>query len=154
MKVLRNILIALGAVFVGIIALVAYLGVGAHEFRRQEASFIGGFMRDFSRTWDAASVRSKLSDDLLKQFASVKGSNALEALQTLGRFRSMSGLSLESFSSATWGKSGTFRFKGHFANGPADVEIIVERHDGKTLVSGLHITPSRAGSNSNIRREI
>lgn len=154
MKILKRILIGFGLLFVGLIGFFAYMGTAASEFRTEQGPFIEKFMKAFSENWEVASVRDKLSDDLLKQIDSQAGKNALGIFQTMGRFRSMTDLSLQSYSAGTWGKTGKFTFKGRFSNGPAQVEIIVNKRDGKTRVTGLHITPSRVAPATNVRREI
>lgn len=154
MKILKAVLIGFGLLFVGLIGFVAYMGVAASEFRTEQGPFIEKFMKDFSENWEVESVHDKLSDDLLKQIDSQTGRNALGRFQTLGRFHSMVNLALRSYSSGTGGKTGQFTFNGRFSNGPARVEITVNKRDGRTRVTGLHITPPRVAPTTNLRQEI
>jgi hypothetical protein len=142
MNLVKKILIGLGALFVLVIALIALFAVGSNDFRDSHVSYVEHFMSEFSETWEVAVVHEKLTNDFLAQVDSPNGRQALGLFQALGKFEQMSDIEVQNFTSGTAGKSGRLTFKAKFANGPALVEITLFEKDGKTLVHGLHITPS------------
>jgi len=142
MKILRNILIGFGVVFVAVIGLIVFLSNESNDFRDKQFPFIETFMMEFSENWEVSSVYEKLTNDLLKQIDSPAGRNALDIFKTQGSFKEMSDLVLVNYNAGTSGKTGKFTFKALFTSGPALVEIILVENQGKTLVNGLHITPS------------
>ena len=153
MKLLKNVLIGFGVLFVAVIGLFIFAGVGSSDFREQQAPFIESFMHEFTQSWDVSAVHSKLSNDLLKQIDTPSGRNALDVFRTLGAFDGMSDLVLQHYTSGTSGKTGKFAFKAQFTSGPALVEMILVESEGRTVVNGLHITPSADTPLANTRHE-
>ena len=153
MKILKNILIGFGVLFVAIIGLMIFVGTGSSEFREKQAPFIESFMAEFSENWDVADVHSKLSNDLLKEIDSPSGRTALGVFQTLGNFEGMNDLVLQHYTSGTSGKTGKFTFKARFTGGPALVEIILVDSEERTLVNWLHITPAGEAPLANTKHE-
>ena len=142
MKVLKNILIGFGVVFVGIIALIIFLSTDSSRFKETHADFIDQFLEDYSQHWDVADVHSRVTNDLLIQIRSAQGKNALSVFESLGVIESTSDLEIGNYYSGTSGKSGEFSLKAVFSNGLALINIIVNEEDGDVRVNGLHITPS------------
>ncbi len=153
MKILKNILIGFGVFFVAVIGLIVFLSAESSGFRDKQTPFIETFMMEFSENWEVSAVHAKLTNDLLKQIDSPAGGNALEIFRTQGSFKEMSDLVLQNYNSGTSGKTGKFTFKALFTGGPALVEIILVENEGKTLVGGLHITPSGSTPVTNIKHE-
>lgn len=153
MRIVKNILIGFGVLFVAVIWLVLFIGAGSSEFREKQSPFIEGFMMEFSENWDVADVHSKLDNDLLKQIDSPSGRAALGVFRALGDFEAMHDLVLQHYTTATSGKTGRFTFKALFENGPALVEIMLVESEGKTLVIGLHITPAGDAPVAHLKHE-
>ena len=153
MKILKNILIGLGVFFVVIIALFVYLGLDSSEFKEKQTPFIESFMEEFSANWELQDVYSKLTNDLIKQIDTPNGRQAMSVFRGLGSYEGMSDLAVNNYSSATSGKTATFTFKAQFSSGPALVQIVLLEADGKTLVNGLHITPSNNTPAQNTKHE-
>jgi len=77
MKLLKNALIGFGVLFVTVIGLLIFAGIGSSDFREQQAPIIESFMHEFAQSWDVSAVHSKLSNDLLKGIDTPPGRNAL-----------------------------------------------------------------------------
>ena len=153
MKILKNILIGFGVLFVAIIGLIVFLSADSSAFEEKQAPFISGFMNEFSESWEVTSVHATLSNGLLKQIDSPTGRNAMDMFRRLGSFVQMTDLVLQNYNTSTSGKTGQFTFKGQFTHGPALVEITLGENDGKTLVNRLHITPAGELPPTNTKHE-
>ena len=142
MRVLVKILAALGVVFLGLVAVVAFLFRESSDFREEHELFIEQFLHSYSEHWEVADVHSHVATEFLESLSTPEGRQAIAIFRRLGRLRSISDLKIGNFFAGTSGKRGDFSFKATFANSPALVKLTLQEKDGSPRVLGLHITPS------------
>ncbi len=155
MKIIKNILIGIGVIFVVIVGFVIFIIGNSSVFREEKTPFIEYFMSEFSEGWKTSSVNSRFTNDLRRHIDSPKGRHDLEAMQSLGVLESMSepelGFYTNPINSGKWGK---FTFKAQFSNGFAFVELSVVEKDDKTQVDSLHFTPAYGVLIGNTKHEV
>jgi hypothetical protein len=139
MRVLKNILIGFGVLFLVGIALFAWVGVSSSQFRKEQAAFVGTFVTDLSKRWDTADVHDRLADSLIEQASSPQTQSLMHQFKELGRLRSVHDLELKSYVSTNKGQRGTFSFKGAFENGEGVVDVTIIKKDGAVRVSGFRL---------------
>ena len=139
MRVIRKILVGLGAVFVVILAFVAWMMVSSRQFRTEQGPFVQTFVTDLSRHWNVADVGERLAGPVLDQALTPQGQQVLHQFKQLGALRSVANLGMQNYNIGTTGRTGTFHFKGTFDNGEADVEVVVVKRGGTPWVLGFHL---------------
>ena len=153
MKILKNILISLGVIFLLFRVLFIYLSIDSDKFKDEQEPFIESFMHEFSSDWNVRDVYPKLTNNFIQQIETQAGRHALNIFKTLGEYESMSDLSISNYNTGTDGTTAIFTFKAQFTSGPALVSITLLKDNDKTLVHGLHITPSNNTPGLNTRHE-
>jgi hypothetical protein len=138
MRVLKNILIGLGSLFLVIIALVAWTQVSSREFRNEQAPFVETFVTDLSRRWDLADVHDRLADSYIKQASTPQVQQLLHQFKQLGALKSVHDLELRSYSAINNRQIGNFSFKGIFENGEAVVNVAIAKKAGPVRVLGFY----------------
>lgn len=140
LKILKNILIGLGVIFILVISLFVFLASESSEFTDKHTNFVENFVKEFSVNWDIADVHSDVTNDMLRQIKTLDGQKAISTFMQLGKLISIDNLSLINYSSNTSGDSGIFEYKGQFQNGAALVRIEVIEKDENVKVHTLNIT--------------
>ena len=64
MRVLKNVLVGLGALLLVFLALLSWVGVSSSQFRKEQTPFVESFVTDLARRWDLADVRDRLDNAL------------------------------------------------------------------------------------------
>lgn len=142
MRVVKNILISLGVLFLIFGAFFAWMVVGSHHFRKEQGPFVEVFVTDFSQHWDIADVYDRLENSLAEQFATPDGLQVLGHFKQLGPLKSVHDLELRNYNTGTTGRTGEFLFKGSFENGEAIVNVTIVKKDGAVRVLGIHLIPT------------
>ena len=139
MKIIKNILIGLGVIFILLIGLFVFLGSESIEFRDRHAEFVESFVKDFSNDWEVSTIHKLVTNEMLVQMQSQNGQQALSVMSALGKLESISDLTLTNYSTKISGDTGVFQFKGQFSNGAALVQVIVIEKDEVVRIHNLHI---------------
>ena len=85
MRVLKNILIGLGVIFLVALAFFAWIGVSGSQFRKEQAPFVEAFVTDLSKRWDIADVYDRLANPLSNRPALRKQSNCCSSSSSWAR---------------------------------------------------------------------
>ena len=139
MRVLKNILIGFGVLFVLVIAFISWIGVSSSHFRKAQTPFVETFFTDLSKHWDIADVYDRLEAPIIEQAETPHGQDLLRQFKKLGALRSVRDLELRSFKANNRTRTGSFSFKGAFENGEAVVNVIVVERDATVRVFGFSL---------------
>lgn len=140
MRVAKTILIGLGALFLVVIAFLAWIGVSSSQFRKEQAPFVEAFVTDLSKRWDIADVYDRLANPVVEQAGTPQAQQLLHRFKQLGVLRSVRDLELRRYETNNNGRTGYFSFKGAFENGEAVVEVTIVKKDGAVRVLGFYLT--------------
>lgn len=143
MKIIKNILIGLGAVFLLLVGLVVFLASESVDFHDKHSDFVQEFTRVFSEDWDISSVSDSMSNGMLSQIDTTEGRRAMEIFRSLGAVVSITDFEMSNYySSATDNaNTGTFQFKAKFQRGDALVTVTVLESDDKVRIHAFNIQP-------------
>jgi hypothetical protein len=142
MKIIKNIFVGLGVLFVLFLILAAFLSGSSAEFKADYQDFVIQYTKEFSRNWEIKSVSSKTTNGMLSQISTPNGKAAVNFFRSLGEIVEVSDVELNSYRSNFNGPSvGVFKFKAKFKNGDGLVTVIVHKNQGTVKVHGLHILP-------------
>lgn len=122
MRILKNILIGFGVLFLLILVLVGWVGVRSSQFRTEEAPFVQTFVTDLSKRWDIADVYDRSENTFIEQATTPQAQQLLHQFKQLGPLKSVHDLELRNYISNNRGRTGLFSFKGTFENGEAVVD--------------------------------
>ena len=148
MRVLKNILIGLGGLFLVVLAVFAWIGVSSSQFRKEQAPFVETFVTDLSKRWDIADVYDRMANPFIEQAGTPQARQLLHQFRQLGALKSVHDLELRSYNSTNNGRTGLFFFKGTFENGDAVVDVTIIKKSGAVRVMGFYLkaTHMRAGA--------
>lgn len=142
MKILKNILVGFGAIFMLLIGLAIFLAGSSAEFKEKHEQFVRDFTREFSQNWEIDSVKVKITNELQSQIKTTKGKHALKVFSSLGRLIEITDMELLNYSAHTSGPTtGVFKFKAKFDNAYTIVSVTVQEMDNTARVNGFHIEP-------------
>lgn len=85
MRVLKNILIGLGGLFLVVIALLAWIGVSSSQFRKEQAPFVQTFVTDLSKRWNVADVYDRMANPFIEQVSTPQPQQLPTSVQAAGR---------------------------------------------------------------------
>jgi hypothetical protein len=139
MRVLKNILIGLGVLFLVILAFFAWIGVSGSQFRKEQAPFVETFVTDLSKRWDIADVYDRLANPFIEQTSTPQAQQLLHQFKQLGALKSVHDLGLRSYNANNNGRTGLFSFTGTFENGEAVVSVTIVKKDGAVRVLGFYL---------------
>jgi hypothetical protein len=139
MRVLKNILVGLGVLFVVVIAFLAWIGVNSSQFRKEQAPFVETFVTDLSKRWDVADVYDRMANPFIEQVSTPQARQLLHQFKRLGALTSVHDLELRRYNSNNNGRTGLFSFKGTFENGEAVMNITIVKKDGAVRVVGFYL---------------
>lgn len=139
MKIIRNILIGFGGLFLLLIVFFMFIAGSSSEFRTENQYFVTKFMRDFSEKWDINDVKDDLSNQMLAQIDSLNGQFALNYFKSLGKLKSIRNFELNNYRTSTNGETGVFLFKAKFENADTLVTFTLVKTDKGRKVNGLNI---------------
>ena len=139
MRVVKTILIGLGALFIMVIALLAWVGVSGSQFRKEQAPFVETFVADLSKRWDIADVHDRLANPLIEQASTPQTQQLLHQFKQLGALKSVHDLELRAYKTYNNGRTGLFSFKGTFENGEAVVNVTIIKKDGAVRVLSFYL---------------
>lgn len=144
MKVLKNILLTLGGLFILLIGVIAYFGFttaqDSSDFLVEKETFIRTFSEDLSRNWDTNDVFEHLSSDLLAQIDSPNGEASFRVFRQLGEVTSMSDFVMTKFFSGTGGVKAVVTYSAEFEHASGSVTITLVETEGTLSVEGFHIS--------------
>lgn len=143
MRVLKNILIGLGVLFLVILALFAWVRVSSIQFRKEQAPFVEKFVTTLSKRWDIADVYDRMASPFVDQAGTPQAQQLLHQFKQLGALTSVHDLELRSYKSDKGGQTGLFSFKGEFENGEALVNVTIVEKDGGARVLGFYLKATR-----------
>jgi hypothetical protein len=148
MRLLKNILIGLGILFVVVLAFFAWIGASSSHFRKEQAPFVETFVTDLSKRWDIADVYGRMTNSFIQQASAPQAQQLLHQFKQLGALQSVYDLELRSYNSNNNERTGLFSFKGTFENGEALVSVTVVEKDGAARVLSFYLkaTHMRAGA--------
>ena len=139
MRVLKNILIGLGALFLVVLFLFAWVRGSSNQFRKEQAPFVESFVTDLSKRWDIADVHDRLANPLIEQAGTPQTQQLLHQFKQLGALKSVHDLELRAYKSYNDGRTGLFSFKGTFENGEAVVNVTIVKKDDAVRVLGFYL---------------
>jgi hypothetical protein len=139
MSVLKNILIGLGALFLVVLALFAWVRVSSSQFRNDQAPFVETFVTDLSKRWDIADVYDRMANSFIEQAGTPQAQRLLHQFKQLGSLTSVHDLELRSYNSNNNEQTGLFSFNGTFENGEAVVNVTIVKKDGTVHVLGVYL---------------
>lgn len=148
MRVLKNILIGLGALFLVVIVLISWIGMSSSQFRKEEAPFVEKFVMDLSKRWDIGDVRDRMTESFIEQAGTPQAQELLNQFKRLGALKSVHDLELRSYQTINSKKTAVFSFKATFESGDGLVTVTVVANDGVVRVlgfvlRGIHTGPSK-----------
>jgi hypothetical protein len=138
----KNILVGLGVLFLLVVALFTWLGMGSSQFRKEQSPFVETFVADLSKHWDIADVHDRLSDTLLEQTSTPQVQQLLQEFSRLGALKSVREIELQRYLASTNGRTGYFSLTGTFENGEAVVHVTLFKKDGDVHVIGFFLKGS------------
>lgn len=140
MKIIKNILSAIGILFVLLIVLVVFVFDSRSDFNEAHAPFVAEFMNEFSQSWDTAQVSDQLTNELLSMSTTERSRNALAYLKDFGKLIEIKDIAIGEYKTHTGGeKEATFSFKADFENGQGVGSIVIRLIDGKPKVQALSL---------------
>jgi hypothetical protein len=139
MRVLKNILIGLGVIFLVVLAFFAWIGVSSSQFRKEQTPFVETFVTDLSKHWDIADVYDRMANPFIEQAATPQAQQLLHQFKQLGALTSVHDLELRNYYSNNNGRIGLFSFKGTFENGEGVVNVTIVKKDGAVRVLGFYL---------------
>ncbi len=142
MRVVKNILIALGVLFLLIATFFTWVGFSSNQFRKEQTPFVETFVTDLSKRWDIADVYDRLANPFIEQVGTPQARELLRQFKQLGALKSVRDVELRSYVTNTAGRTGNFSFKGTFENGEALVNLTIIKKDDAVRVLGLYLKPT------------
>lgn len=139
MRVLKNILVGLGVLFLAVLAFFAWIGVSSSQFRKAQAPFVETFVTDLSKRWDIADVYDRMANPFIEQAGTPQAQQLLHQFKQLGKLQSVHDLELRSYNTNNTGRTGLFSFKGTFENGEAVVNVTIVEKDGAVRVLSFYL---------------
>jgi len=140
MKILKNILIGFGGLFVILIVLVVFLAGSSSDFKEEYEPFTKQFLADFSVSWDRASVIDRMSNSLIEDTSTQDVQNFLHQLQGLGELKSFGEITIENYTTHTdTGEEAIFSISTQFEAGHALWKISVSVIDDAARITGIHL---------------
>jgi hypothetical protein len=143
MRVLKNVLIGLGVIFLGFLALFTWVGMSSRHFRQEQTPFVETFVTDLSKRWNIEDVQDRLDNAFIEQAGTPQAQQLLHQFKLLGALKSVHDLDLQRYVTNTQGRTGVFYFKGTFENGEAAVNVTIVQKDGAVRVSGFYLQGTR-----------
>jgi hypothetical protein len=143
MRVLKNILIGLGVLFLVVFALFAWVRVSSNQFRKEQAPFVESFVTDLSKRWDIADVHDRIANIFIEQVSTPQAQHLLHQFKRLGKLQSVHDLELRGYKSDNGGRTGLFSFKAAFENGEALMNVTIVEKDGEARVLGFYLKATR-----------
>jgi hypothetical protein len=143
MRVLKNILIGLGVLFLVVLALFAWVRMSSNQFRKEQAPFVESFVTDLSKRWDIADVHDRIANPFIEQVSTPQAQHLLHQFKQLGKLQSVHDLELRGYKSDNGARTGLFSFKGVFENGEALVNVTIVEKDGGARVLGFYLKATR-----------
>jgi hypothetical protein len=143
MRVLKNILIGLGVLFLVVLAVFAWIGVSSSQFRKEQAPFVETFATDLSKRWDIADVYDRMANSFIQQASTPQARQLLRQFKQLGALKSVHDLELRSYNSNNTEQTGLFSFKGTFENGEAVVDVTITKKNGAVCVMSFYLKATR-----------
>ncbi|MGV1097833.1 hypothetical protein ACUUL3_00290 [Thiovibrio sp. JS02] len=151
MKIIKNILITLGILFVCGAALFGFLNYKSAGFKKEHAPFVTRFMTEFSKNWEIAEVRNMLSNDFVRQLETPNARQAMLFFKQLGKLTAIRDVELQNYRANAGTDTyqlGEFVFKADFENasGLVTMSVIVKK-DGER-VNALYVNPTTEINNT------
>jgi hypothetical protein len=142
MKILKNILIGLGSLFILFIVFAVYMSGESSEFKEQNEQFVKDFTQNYSRSWNIESVSDLVTNDFLSQINTPNGQHAVTAFRQLGALVEIKDMELNNYGSHSSGiTTGVFKFKATFEKSKALVSVTLQDQEGAIKVHGFYINP-------------
>jgi len=139
MKIIKNILVSLGIIFVIVVAAISYIAMGSSSFKKEYSPFAEKFLFDYSQAWKISDVEGRLSSEFLADLNSMKSRNAISLFESLGKLESISDVEINQYNSGTNGETGIFIFKAVFNNAKTAVTLTIRKNNNGIKVLGLNI---------------
>lgn len=140
MKIIKNILVGLGALLVLFVIAAFFLFGESTDFKEQNEEFVRDFTSQFSQSWEVSSVSALLTNDMLIQVNTPNGRQAMGVFRTLGRLKEITDMELNHYNADFNGiTTGIFKFKADFENASAVVTVTVQERDHQVRVHGFHV---------------
>ena len=140
MKVIKKILMGLGAVFLTIVFLALFVMHSQKEFREKHEEFVKTFLFEYSQSWEIARVSSSLTNEMLSQINTPAGINATNLFRTFGKITDISDFKIAKYGTHTNGTStGVFTFKAAFENTKGLVTVVVQEESDRVRIQGFKI---------------
>jgi hypothetical protein len=142
MKIFKKILIALGVLFIFLVAFIIFISFQSSSFKKDYSPFVSKFMTEFSERWEINHVRDMLTNEFIDQINTPNGRQAINFFKQLGKLKRIKDLELKhfkTFSGPDSYKLGIFFFKADFENAGTLVKMIVVVKKGNAQVQQLRI---------------
>lgn len=142
MKLIKNILLGLGAIFAILIVAVVYLFGESSDFKKEHEQFVKDYISEFSQEWDISSVSDQSTNELLVNIATPSGQNVINLFRAYGKVVEINDVTLNNYSTHAGGATtGEFLLNTKFENAKAMVTVIVQEKESGIKVDGFHIKP-------------
>lgn len=145
MKILKNIFITLGVIFILVISFVAILAFKTSGFKEEYSPFVSKFMIEVSKEWKLNDLQHLVTNEFYDQINTPEGRQSVIFFKKLGKLKNIEDLELSqyrSFAGSNSYKLGIFTFKAEFENASTLVKMTVVVKDEKTQVHNLYINPT------------
>ncbi len=142
MKLIKNILLGLGSLFVLLVVIAIYTHGQSSEFKDKNTQFAKDFTHDFSQQWDVSTVSNITTNNFLSKISTPTGQHALSMFRTFGKLTDANDVELIKYiSNVNVGATATFKFKATFEKVKAVITIVLKEKNNEIKVHGFHITP-------------
>ena len=155
MKILKNIFIGLGALFILLMIVFAYISYSSSVFLKDNQQFIEEFAYDYSANWSSDDVHTRLSNEFLTMINSPEGRQAISQVRQLGAITEISDFEMGNYYSGTGGNTGIITFKAVFENAKGVVRITLVEKDNKVRIQGFRVlAPDGLLPSQSAKREV
>jgi len=142
MKLIKNILLGLGAIFVILIVVAVYLFGESSDFKKEHEQFVRDYTHKFSQEWEISSVSDQSTNELLVNIATPSGQDVINLFRSYGKLVEINDVTLNNFTTHAGGATtGEFILNTKFENAKALVTVTVHEEDDIIKVDGFHIKP-------------
>ena len=140
MKLLKNILVGLGALFVLLIIAFVFLFTESKDFFKENKAFVETFAYDLTRKWNISDVHDRLSNELIVQLDSSEGKLTIKKLSTVGAIKKIYDIEMGDYNATMDGTTGVIIFKADFENAKGVVTVTLIKKDEEVRVHGFHLS--------------
>lgn len=140
MKILKNILIGLGIIFILFILLAVFLSYKSYDFFEENKGFVEEFSYDLAEHWQIEDVHSRVSNEFLQSLDTPNGKEFLKYAKGLGPLIEATDFQMGNYHAGTDGTTGVITFKATYTNAKALVTVIVIKREEQVRIHGFNVS--------------